>query len=104
MPFSEPWRPLFFAPLLAPLSFFCPSFFSPLVQNKLTAEQRGQVNSFREFTSASIGQAIKCLTQNKWNVELAANDFFMNPPSPEPEQAGGQGAWSEQKTRALFDK
>ena len=62
------------------------------------------MNSFREFTSASIGQAIKCLTQNKWNVELAANDFFMNPPSPEPEQAGGAGAWSEQKTRALFDK
>jgi hypothetical protein len=36
----------------------------------LSGEQRTAVNAFREFTQASIGQAIKCLTSNRWNVEL----------------------------------
>ncbi len=34
----------------------------------------------------------------------AANDFFMNPPSPDPSEANAKSKWDEKSCKALFDK
>jgi len=51
--------------------------------NRLKANQREAVEMFMSFTDSSEKRAIEYLEKYQWNVERAADEYFMNPPPPE---------------------
>ena len=71
------------------------------MKRNLNQQQRTQINSFREFTGASENQAFKTLEKNGWNIEASANDFFINPPSPDPVP---KKVLAVNKIQSMFDK
>mmetsp|Transcript_9905 Transcript_9905/g.10993 ORF Transcript_9905/g.10993 Transcript_9905/m.10993 type:complete len:257 (-) Transcript_9905:138-908(-) len=50
-------------------------------RSRLTKKQKDSVRNFRAFTSASEKVAIEVLNRHKWNIEVAVDDYFANPPS-----------------------
>eukprot|EP01112_Ceratiomyxa_fruticulosa_P024085 TRINITY_DN956_c0_g1_i4.p1 TRINITY_DN956_c0_g1~~TRINITY_DN956_c0_g1_i4.p1 ORF type:complete len:251 (-),score=58.69 TRINITY_DN956_c0_g1_i4:183-935(-) len=53
--------------------------------NKLTPAQREKVKNFISFTSSNEKIAIDFLNQQKWNLEVAVDSYFTNPPpAPAP--------------------
>jgi len=51
--------------------------------NRLKPQQREAVEMFMSFTESSENRAIEYLKKFEWNVERAADEFFINPPPQE---------------------
>jgi hypothetical protein len=45
-----------------------------------------------------------CVVSSVFHLIRAANDFFMNPPSPDPAEAVPKQKWDESNCRDLFNK
>jgi DCN1-like protein 1/2 len=60
--------------------------------NRLKPDQKNAVEMFMSFTDSSEARAIDYLGRFEWNVERAADEYFINPPPP------------EKKTASRFDK
>jgi len=49
--------------------------------NKLKPDQKEKAKQFLSFTSTNEKAAIEVLEANKWNLEVAVDSFFNNPPA-----------------------
>jgi DCN1-like protein 1/2 len=71
--------------------------------NKLNRSQREKVQNFLSFTNASEKCAIEMLTNQNWNLEIAVDSFFNNPPSNAYDE-DFSGFVDENKILQLFGK
>jgi len=69
--------------------------------SRLTTAQKELVKNFKTFTSASDTVAINFLQQHNWNIEVAVDEYFVNPP---PAEEVEQSQINENKIEALFTK
>eukprot|EP01121_Diplochlamys_sp_Union-15-3_P017672 TRINITY_DN6271_c0_g1_i1.p1 TRINITY_DN6271_c0_g1~~TRINITY_DN6271_c0_g1_i1.p1 ORF type:complete len:248 (-),score=36.42 TRINITY_DN6271_c0_g1_i1:32-775(-) len=53
------------------------------MSQRLTPKQRDGVKNFIRVTGVSEKVAIELLTKHRWNIEVAVDDFFVNPPDAE---------------------
>jgi len=51
--------------------------------SRLNASQREKVTSFCSFTSASETRGVEFMKKFGWNLEVALDEYFTNPPPPE---------------------